>query len=56
MTTRRSADFDVPAPPPEPPLPANVLNFFTPPRLPFTISPIAVGKPDADVKPKGRPR
>jgi hypothetical protein len=42
MTTRRSADFDVPAPPPEPPLPANVLDFFAPPRLGFVVSPIAV--------------
>jgi len=41
MTTRRSEDL----PPPreaEAPLPANVLDFFAPPRLPFDISPLAV--------------
>jgi hypothetical protein len=44
MTTRRSVDLDV-LPErrvDEEPLPANVLDFFAPPRLPFAIPPIAV--------------
>jgi hypothetical protein len=44
MPPRRSVDLAVPPEqrPVEEPLPANVLDFFAPPRLPFTISPIAV--------------
>jgi hypothetical protein len=44
MTTRRSIDLSVPPPErqAEAPLPANVLDFFAPPRLPFDVSPIAV--------------
>src|SRR5450830_1269938 len=42
MTTRRSEDLDAPAPPAGAPLLASVLEFSAPPRLPFTISPIAV--------------
>lgn len=43
MTTRRSVDLDWPATgEPEPPLPANVLDFFAPPRLPFAIPPLVV--------------
>jgi len=41
MTTRRSTNLDVPGGPPVP-VRANVLDFFAPPRLPFTIPPIAV--------------
>ena len=40
MTSRaRAKELE---PPPEPPLPANVLDFFAPPRLPFAVPPIAV--------------
>lgn len=43
MTTRRSTDLGVPPTRPlEAPLPANVLDFFAPPRIPFEVSPLAV--------------
>jgi hypothetical protein len=44
MPPRRAVDLDVPAEPrpAEEPLPANVLDFSTPPRLGFVVSPIAV--------------
>jgi len=41
VTTRRATDLDVPGYPPAP-VPANVLDFFAPPRLPFAIPPLAV--------------
>ena len=41
MTTRRSEDLAVPGVPPEP-LPANVLDFFAPPRIPFVITRSAI--------------
>ncbi len=42
MTTRRSEDLGVPAKSleAEAPLPANVLDFSAPPRLPFSVPPI----------------
>lgn len=41
MTTHRSIDLDVPGELPTP-LPANVLDFFVPPRLPFVVTPLAI--------------
>ena len=43
MTTRRSVDLAVPAQARHTDeLPANVLDFASPPRLPFTLGPFAV--------------
>lgn len=44
FSPRRSVDLDAqpPARPVKGPPPANVLDFFAPPRLPFDVSPIAI--------------